>query len=447
MARDIGNLAIQERVVSETIQLALFTNNANAVWAAKYQLQAASYPSATIKVSVNRDLFRLQVGDCFKFSYSKYSIVNMIFRVLEIRESNLESERIEISAIEDIFSISSTITEYSAPSDRRIEPLTFALSPLLNRKIVEAPYFFSDKIEILPLACRVETYDLGFDVYMSIDEGASFFLVSRADNLYSYGTLVGEYAESYIIDEDIGFTVNFVQDVGLIETESWANIFSGFKNIAILGNEIISFQSVTPVSGAQYKIENIIRGRFGTSKVDHVNGETFFVIRENADLVNHIEIAAGVTRKFKFVPYNVKFNGNIADATAIDINIEGRAKKPYIPANFLANGSSFAGRYSADIILTWSPRYRGRGAGIGIPGEILPDTDREGLFEIEVWVSDALVRTTSSIDAATWTYTSAMNITDNGSLATEVVFKLLNYRTEDGYIYKSDQVNVTCKKS
>jgi hypothetical protein len=57
------------------------------------------------------------------------------------------------------------------------------------------------------------------------------------------------------------------------------------------------------------------------------------------------------------------------------------------------------------------------------------------------------VRTTSSIDAATWTYTEAMNNSDNGALASETLFKLLNYRTENGVLYESDQVEVTCKKN
>ncbi|MCK4529103.1 hypothetical protein KAW18_17190, partial [candidate division WOR-3 bacterium] len=138
---------------------------------------------------------------------------------------------------------------------------------------------------------------------------------------------------------------------------------------------------------------------------------------------------------------------DISEATAIDLSIEGESKKPYIPINFLANGSSKVARYSTDIVLTWSPRYRGKGAGIGTPGTVLADTDREGYFEIEVWVSGSKMRTTNSIDAATWTYTEAMNNSDNGALASEALFKLLNYRTENGVLYESDQVEVTCKKN
>jgi hypothetical protein len=448
IAVDIGNYVTQERIVSKTIQLASFTTNENAVWAAKRQLQKESYPFAFINIPVNRDLFRLQVGDCFKFSYSKYGISNMICRVLQAEEENLESEKIIIHAMEDVFGVSNAITEYSDPTGHAKAATSYDLTAFTHQKVVEAPYVFSSDIKVIPLACREEDLDLGFDVYLSIDGGDSYVSIGRISDLKPYGTLVGTYpADTYTIDEDEGFTIDFVKDVSLIETVTWASVFTAQVNNAILGNEVISFKTITPVAGTQYKIEDIIRGRFGTQKVAHVADEDFYFLGKNINSAGHSEILAGVSRKFKLVPYNIRRTGDISEATAIDLTIEGESKKPYIPINFLANGSSKVARYSTDIVLTWSPRYRGKGAGIGTPGTVLADTDREGYFEIEVWVSGSKVRTTNSIDAATWTYTEAMNNSDNGALASEALFKLLNYRTENGVLYESDQVEVICKKN
>ena len=96
-----------------------------------------------------------------------------------------------------------------------------------------------------------------------------------------------------------------------------------------------------------------------------------------------------------------------------------------------------------DIVLTWSARKRGTGAGIGVPGVILPASDHEGLFKIEVYVNDILVRTITGIDALTWTYTEAMNIEDNGALADEIEFRLYNYID----LYISNAVTVIVKKN
>ena len=449
-ALDPGNIEVQGRIASKTIQLSLFTTNENAVWAAKQQLMKESYPFALISIPVNRNLFRLQVGDCFKFSYALYGISNMILRVLMIEEESLNSENIIVHAIEDFYSIANSITVYTSPVIIPDSSNPYVLRPFIHQMVDEAPYLMTSDIEVIPIAAKVSNVDLGIYVYLSFDGGDSYSMIGAAANLRPYGTLVGNYSSSsYTIDDTVGFTIDFSNDdVDSIESITWSRVLAATNNNAILGNELITFQTITPVSGTQYKIEGIIRGRLDTEKVDHLEGEDFYWIGSlNISSFKHQEIIAGADRKFKLVPYNINSTGSLSSATVIDLSIEGRAKKPYVPGNFLANGSSFASRYFSDIILTWSPRYRGRGAGIGIPGEILPDTDREGFFEVEVYVLDVLMRTTTAINAATWTYTEVMNNADNGVLATEIVFKLLNYRTEDGYVYKSDQVSVTCKES
>jgi len=447
-AVDIGNREIQGRSVVKTCQFALFTTNENAVWAVKQSLRKASYPFAVITFPANRNMFRLEPGDCFKFSYAPYGISNMIARVLQIEEEDPDTENIVIHAMEDIFSVVNTITEYAAPVDNTQPETDYTASPFTHQKILEAPYVMTSAVKLLPAACRESSLELGFLVYMSIDGGASYSLVDSVVNLQPYGTLVGTYpVDTYTIDDEIGFTIDFASDADRIETTTWAEIFAGNKNTALLGDEIISFQSITPVAGTQYKIEGIIRGRFGTTKQDHAESAAFWFIHRDAALIDHSEIAAGADRKFKFVPYNVRSTGAIADATALDLTVSGGAPTPYTPVNFMANGGNFAARYDTDIVLTWSPRYRGKGAGTGIPGTALADAEREGLFRIEVWVGAAKVRDTNGIDAATWTYTAAMNIDDNGALAAVVIFKLANYRVEGGVTYESDQTEVTCKKN
>ena len=450
IAVDVGNYVTQGRIVSKTIQLASFTNNENAVWAAKRQLQKGSYPFAFISVTVNRNLFRLQVGDCFKFSYSKYGISNMICRVLQVQEENLESEKIVIHAVEDIFGISNTITEYSDPTGHAQQAASYSLTPFTHQKVVEALYVFSEDIKVIPLACREEDLDLGFDVHLSIDGGASYLSIGRIPDLKPYGTLVGSYpVDTYTIDEDVGFTIDFVKGVSLIETTTWSSVFTAQVNNAVLGNEVISFKSITPVAGSQYKLEGIIRGRFGTQKVVHAADEEFWFLGESLNSVEHAEII-GSDRKFKLVPYNIKNTGDISESTPIDLTIEGLAKKPYVPINFMANGSSFAARYSyfRDVTLTWSPRYRGKGAGIGIPGIVLADVDREGYFRIEVWIYGVKVRETAGgLDTTTWVYLREMAMEDNaGTLPSEITFKLLNWRIEDGVLYESDQIEISCKE-
>ena len=443
--RDRGNKETQGRTISKTIQLGLFTNNAAAYKAGHLYLRKLAFPFATVTFPANRKVFRLEVGDLFLFSFSKYSISQRVYRVESIEEDSPESEKITITATEEIFSRTNQSVMNESITSKAVAAPDYSLDPFTYVKVVEAPYVMSTSIQVLPLASKQNDLDLGFALYISNDGGSSYnFIKYVSSNIVPYGTLVGNYTDgTYTIDLD-GFVVNMISNADTVETTTFPNAQSGVRWVALLGNEIITFQEFTPISGTQYQIGIVFRGRYGTTKQSPVNGEAFWVIPNSVILISDSSIVTGANLNFKLIPYNSKRVGSISDATAQALSIIGRPLIPYIPVNFQANGNT--SRYTTDVVLTWSARKRGEGAGIGIPGTVLSTTGYEGLFEIEVWVNDVLVRTTSSIAAVTWTYTQAMNITDNGSLAANVTFKLSNYQTEGGITYESDQAEISCLK-
>jgi hypothetical protein len=300
-----------------------------------------------------------------------------------------------------------------------------------------------------PVASRRAVVDLGFLLYMSIDDGTSYTLIGSFPNLAPRGTLVAEYSEdNYTIDDDTGFSIDFdfSEDVDNFETITTANALASVANFAILGDELMTVQTITPdaVVDNRYTFTNIYHGRFGTQKATHAAGTEFWLLHADLIYFSDVEALPGVTRKFKFVPYNEVNTGDIAESTVISLSIDGLTLTPYVPVNFMANDGSFFAHYSTDVVLTWDYRKRGVGAGIGAAGVALPDTTIDGLFRIEVWVSGVKVRDASAISAATWIYTSAMNVADNGSAADVILFKLYNYIVINGVTYESDVVEVTC---
>ena len=446
VANDIGNKEIQARIVSKTIQCPLFTVNRNAVWAGRQQLRKESYPLATLSFPANRNVFRLEVGDPFKFSCAQYGIVDMICRVARIAEEGPDTENITIQAIQDVYSISNAVTAYTVPTNHAQEAPNYTETPFINQRVVEAPYVLTEGvIGVLAFAERETDYQCGFNLYLSTDGGVSYVCIETLDNIVPYGTLNANHPRGVMIDEE-GIIIDFEEDEEDVITSTWADVLAGTANLGILGGEIISWLTITPITTTQVRLENVIWGRFGTQRVDHTAGEKLYVITNALDVVVHAEIVNAAVRKFKLVPFNVAQVGDIADATAVDLTIAAKALTPYIPSNFCANGSNAAARYDDDIVLTWSPRYRGRGAGIGIPGEVLPEATREGYFTIKVYMGGTiLVRTATAIDAETWTYTEAMNLADNAAvLADYVTFKISNYRTDGSTTYTSDEATVVC---
>ena len=451
VVNDPANLAIVGRVNSKTTRLMMFSKPKNALWAADRALKGEAYPLANITLPVNRDQFRLEPGDLFKFNYSKRGISNMICRVQGISEEGLEdSENIVINAIEDIDYISTQMGVGGVGGIGIVE--STELDDLVNVNVIEANYVsIGEGIAIIPIASKELGIEVGYLLYMSIDGGTSYTKIAQVAVWGVYGTLVADYPiDTYQIDDQVGFEVEFdapSTELDKMQTVSRAALLLG-TNMALLGDEVISFQTVTPVTATKYKLEGIYRGRFDTVREAHSAAEDFYFIgTEHWVPITHSNIIAGVTRKFKLVPYSMDSVAEISDATELSLTINGRAMTPYMPINLKAEGQGINPTYSSDIDLTWSVRKRGTGAGIG-DADTVTDASPiwEGFFEVEVWVASALVRTVTAINDDEWTYTSGMNITDNGSLASIVVFKLLNYLETGGITYESDQAEIIVTK-
>lgn len=447
---DRANLEIVRRINSKTVRLMMFCTNRNATWAADRGIKVEAYPIATISFPANRDFFRLDPGDQFKFNYPQWGITDMVCRVLRIGEEDLESGRIMVDVIEDIDHISGEAFGEVAAGKWPIE--TEFLDPLVNVAIKEAPYSLAgDATMVVPLAAKEVGTENGFYLYMSIDGGSSYSRIATLNYFNLYGTLAAAYSsDTYKIDEQsdgilVDFDVANVEDLDDIQSVTRVQMISGLNNLAILDDEIISFKDVTPVTTTRLKLEGIFRGRFDTDPADHAIGAPFWFLGSTRfEPIAHSELTIGSTKYFKLLPFTTKRSGDISEASAVSHVIEGRGQEPKKPGNLKANGS-FTGRYSTDVALTWTPRVRGSGAGRGNPGAVTDAAPTwEYTFEVEVWVSSVLVRTTTDIDAISWTYTQAMNIADNGTLANEILFKVRNVRTAD-YL-ESDPAQITVKK-
>lgn len=447
---DIANKDIQGKLVSKTIKMGYYTTNENAVWAAEEYLKNLSYPAATINFIANRNVFKLEPGDVFKFSFSEYNISEAIYRITRIEEENLESENIKITATEEVTALTTEVTDLSSYTDYSVRKPTYETEPFDHVKTIESPYVFNpDDIKFIPLVAKQLGDDTGFEIYLSIDEGTTYNKIGSSSNFAVHGLLVNEYSKTFAIDDNIGFEIDISnydecpKEIDKIQTITRAEAIAGY-NIALLGDEIISIQSVIPVADNRYKMIGIIRGRWDTfPKAVHPAGTNFYFLGSDVISFEDSNCFKGITRHFKYVPYNLKKVGDLSDATISTLNFIGRYKCPLLPLNFKANGKSRQVFYTGDIVLTWWPRYKGIGTGHGNPNavtDVVP-TQYEGYFKIEVTVSSVIVRTVESIDALAWTYTSAMNVSDNGFLASEIEFSLTNYIVgDDSLVYSSDPV-------
>lgn len=451
MRNDPANQAMVNRVAHKTVQMGMFVTDWNAFWAADKFLNVEAYPLAQISFPANRKSFRLQPGDCFRLAYSKYNIDEMVCRVLRIEEESVQSEKIIVHAVEDIYhmgifpEVGTDVTDGEAQRDEAVDPLSDVM-------VMESPYILSgDSVEIIAVADREIGIEQGYIMHMSLDE-SSYDQLGIVTTFGVHGTLVSKYPPDnvYWIDDRVGFQVDFDSpsaDIALIESISRAQLIAG-HNLCLLGKEIIGVQTITPVSGNRYAFSGIYRGRWDTDPQTHLAGEEFWWIgRTHFGLLNDPAILAGVTRYFKANPYSRSATGNISEASQESLAIQGRAKKPYKPWELTANGGGFYPQYESgeDIVLDWHPRVRGQGAGIG-DADTVTDAEPtwEGLFRVEVFVGGMRVRDVTGIDDDTWTYTNAMILTDNGDEPSAIGFRVTNYVSDGGITHYSPPAMVKC---
>jgi hypothetical protein len=469
-ARDPANRAIVDRRNPKTFKLGMCPTDANAMWAAERGCRFESYPLATLRFPVNRKGWRHEVGDLINVFYGPKNLQNMVLRIMLITEENPESENLSITALEDIDYLAAEIVvdqPVASYGDRQ----SFITEKLTCYIVDEAPYDLAgDAVRIVCAAGRKRRTDKGFKVTKSSDDSSYLPL----GDVLTFA-ICGELVEAYPVDtlkidgdgptwqddpgdgrtplrQGVGIIVDFPQQDSLdrLSTIARGELF-GLTNMAVIGgSEIITFQKVTPNYGGterRYKFEGILRGQYDTEQISH-NAGAQFIHLDNGYWKSFVDTSflIGTTRYFKYYAFSSSQLHDDADSQPL--YIQGRARKPYKPSNLSANDQFFKPRYTGDIDLEWWPRIRGDGAGYGDADSVTDASPTwEGLFRVIVSVGGSVVRTVTALNARTWTYTAAMNVADNGALASEVSFTVANYLTVGGVPLYSPSASITVEKS
>jgi len=449
-ADDPANIAVVGHNITKSIRLMMFTNTRNAQWAADRFIKYFAYPFASLSFTANRNVFRYQVGDNFRWSSRRLNITNMVFRIVRVTEENLLKETIKIDAVEDVEYMAGAATFVNIPVGTSPSSSRNSVAILDDFVFMEAPYtLVENEIKLLPIVAKQTGLESGFAVYMSLT-GDSYSLLAQVTTFAVQGTLVDGYTNStYEIDEEVGFQVTIPNFASQLSSITDVELF-GPTNLSLLGSttegEIITWKTITPVSGDIYEITGVYRNRYGSDRINHPAGTQFWFIGTNYTTIANENFTYGYTVYIKLVPYSGPIVGSISEIDETEVTFVGLSRRPYDPTNFGCNGVYLTPTYSGNCVLTWSPRVRGDGLGLGNPDYVVENPSHEGLFEVKVYVNGLLVRIQTAIDTDTWTYTASMNTADNGSLADTVLFRLRNYLTYESVDYTSAWVDLTVTK-
>lgn len=258
----------------------------------------------------------------------------------------------------------------------------------------------------------------GCAIYCSKDDGTNYEYVTEKTGGSTAGTAyteLGDANANYFDykNELVVMLDNQIDDT--LETLSDAELFSG-KNIAIVGDEIIQFQTATLNGDGTYSLTGLLRGMFGTEGeiTNHAIGERFAIFNGSLPSKDVEEFEIGMSQDYKAVA----FGKDLADVTAESATVTAKNLIPLAPVYI--EGERDGG---SNLTITWHRRARGyQGWRDNVDAPLVEKTE---LYEVDILDgSDNVLRTIEGLTAKTYTYSATDQTTDFGSAQSSVKVKI-----------------------
>ncbi|AET42298.1 tail protein [Ruegeria phage DSS3-P1] len=137
-AQDLGNIAIQGGVVSETRDYVGIRDPFLAQIVADRDVREAAYPLFSATATVNRQRWGVRPGDVFKLNWPEDGIGQIVVRVMSVDYGEPGDREIKLELTEDIFAIEQA--EYRAPQQGLWSDPTSAPAVLPRQAAMTVPY-------------------------------------------------------------------------------------------------------------------------------------------------------------------------------------------------------------------------------------------------------------------------------------------------------------------
>lgn len=251
-------------------------------------------------------------------------------------------------------------------------------------------------------------------VYVSRNGGNSYELATNLTANSVFGTCNTVLAPGPTTGMDATNTLSVTIREG-VELESISLVdLNNRQNTALIGNEIIRFQTAVLAASNTYQLSNLLRGRRGTEWAvsTHTAGENFYLLSDYLERVEGNVADIGRTLQFKAITPGQTLD----EVSPVAITVEGNSLKPYAPINLGATKDP-----SGSITITWI--RRDRKAGDRTDYANFPLSEAFERYDVDIYNGAAVVRTVNSTEA-TVSYTAAEQIVDFGSAQTTISIRV-----------------------
>jgi hypothetical protein len=318
-------------------------------------MKRLSYPEAQVTCKLGIEYNSLNIGDIVTVDNADYGISGMEFRVWEKDASEIDSNEITfrfMQYLENLFD-----SNYEGGGGSLWTTPTYSPVALAYQRVFELPYtnIYNETPAYLLLGARQGQED-GFVVQYS-PTGANYVNQGSFSTFSQRGTLDVTYnpAGAIAIDDEVGILYTPYRDDPEFQTLDRDEFFS-VSRFALMGNELVGFQTITPEGVNSFRLGGIIRGVMNTVPASHSAGSEIWI----CSLGNNVFTGAGVDDFFvKMLP---KFGSNVLDpglAAAIHVVGTAKARTPWDPSRIqvVKTGSS-------NVVSVWPTSQLFAGGGV-----------------------------------------------------------------------------------
>ena len=268
-------------------------------------------------------------------------------------------------------------------------------------------------------------------LYRSMDGGDSYqsIMALLVEAVVGSATTALADAPAERWDRSGSVTVSLLTSGASLASDTEINVLNG-ANAAVLGDEIIQWQTAVDNGDGTWTLSNLLRGRKGTEWAtgSHVAGERFVVLDSNR-IYRKLDDASDLNAPYLFKA--VSDGGTLQGTAAASFTNTGRSLKPYSPVQIAGTRDG-----SNNLTVTWVRRDR-------LTAQMLwdvPLSEASESYEIGYYDSagTTLLRTRTGLSSPTDTYTAAEQTADGITPGSTVQVKIYQISATVGRGYPGE---------